>query len=161
MVSHLVRHHIGLGKITGRLVFTFHLAVKSQIDIDFLISRTIKRPHRSLRSTACRLHHASEHHQFRLGIAHASFSEHLFPGIFRIRKNGLHHACQLLLLRCRLVIRLFDPGFTTKGVGVGLGLGLAISHTIVSDHGGRIMVDSQPGMGSVFTVELPGVSGEN
>ncbi len=57
--------------------------------------------------------------------------------------------------------KIFDPGFTTKGVGVGLGLGLAISHTIVSDHGGRIMVDSQPGIGSVFTVELPCANGEN
>jgi signal transduction histidine kinase len=51
--------------------------------------------------------------------------------------------------------RIFDPGFTTKGVGVGLGLGLAISYRIAQDHGGRIEVESRPGAGSRFTVILP------
>jgi len=51
--------------------------------------------------------------------------------------------------------KIFDPGFTTRGVGVGIGLGLSICHTIVSDHGGRIIVASQPGIGSDFTVEFP------
>jgi len=51
--------------------------------------------------------------------------------------------------------RIFDPGFTTKGVGVGLGLGLSISYRIVQDHGGRIEVHSEPGQGSRFTVRLP------
>jgi signal transduction histidine kinase len=51
--------------------------------------------------------------------------------------------------------RLFDPGFTTKGVGVGTGLGLAISHRIVADHRGRIEVRSVPGRGATFSVTLP------
>jgi signal transduction histidine kinase len=53
------------------------------------------------------------------------------------------------------VPRVFDPGFTTKGVGVGTGLGLAICHQIVTAHGGTIGVTSQPGAGSTFTVRLP------
>ena len=51
--------------------------------------------------------------------------------------------------------RLFDPGFTTKGVGVGTGLGLAISYRIVQSHRGTISVASEPGQGATFTIRLP------
>jgi signal transduction histidine kinase len=50
--------------------------------------------------------------------------------------------------------RIFDPGFTTKGVGVGTGLGLSICYQIIKDHLG-IKLDSEPGRGSTFTVILP------
>jgi signal transduction histidine kinase len=51
--------------------------------------------------------------------------------------------------------RIFDPGFTTKGVGVGTGLGVPICHQIVTAHAGTISVTSQPGVGSTFSVRLP------
>jgi signal transduction histidine kinase len=51
--------------------------------------------------------------------------------------------------------RIFDPFFTTRPVGSGTGLGLAVSYGIVSEHGGRIDVDSQVGKGSCFTIWLP------
>ena len=51
--------------------------------------------------------------------------------------------------------RVFDPGFTTKGVGVGTGLGLSICYQIIEDHKGRISAQSQPGHGTVFTIVLP------
>lgn len=51
--------------------------------------------------------------------------------------------------------RLFDPFFTTKDVGEGTGLGLSISHHIVSAHGGKIEVESSPGVGTCFRVYLP------
>jgi PAS domain S-box-containing protein len=51
--------------------------------------------------------------------------------------------------------KIFDPGFTTKGVGVGTGLGLSICYKIIQDHHGRIEVDSEVGKGTTFTVSLP------
>lgn len=51
--------------------------------------------------------------------------------------------------------RIFEPGFTTKGLRVGMGLGLAITRQSVDRHGGFIDVRSEPGQGTTFTVRLP------
>ena len=51
--------------------------------------------------------------------------------------------------------KIFDPGFTTKGVGVGTGLGLSICYQIIQDHHGTIEAESTPGDGTTFTIRLP------
>lgn len=51
--------------------------------------------------------------------------------------------------------RIFNPFFTTKEVGKGMGMGLSVSYRIIDSHGGTIRVESEPGRGAEFIVELP------
>jgi two-component system NtrC family sensor kinase len=51
--------------------------------------------------------------------------------------------------------RIFDPFFSTKEEAKGVGLGLAVVYGIIKRHGGTISVESAPGSGATFTIELP------
>jgi two-component system NtrC family sensor kinase len=51
--------------------------------------------------------------------------------------------------------RIFEPFFTTKPPGIGTGLGLSLCQGIIESHGGTITVQSPPGGGTVFRIELP------
>ncbi len=71
--------------------------------------------------------------------------------LVEVRDTGLGIAAENLP-------RIFDPFFTTKEVGSGTGLGLAVCYGIVTEHGGRLEVQSQMGQGTTFTISLPAVN---
>ena len=51
--------------------------------------------------------------------------------------------------------KIFDPFFTTKPQGVGTGLGLWITYNVVAQHGGKVELATEPGVGTTFTITLP------
>jgi len=61
-------------------------------------------------------------------------------------------------IKAEHIRRIYDPFFTTKGIGRGTGLGLSVSFGILQEHGGAIFVDSVPGQGTTFQVALPSMA---
>ncbi|MCP3891229.1 MAG: response regulator [Desulfobulbaceae bacterium] len=56
--------------------------------------------------------------------------------------------------------KIFDPYFTTKGIGKGTGMGLSIVHGIIKSYGGFITLSSEPGKGTAFHIFIPVIGDE-
>jgi len=61
----------------------------------------------------------------------------------------------------KIIDKICDPFFTTKGEGKGTGLGMPIVNNIVSQHGGFIEIDSKVGLGTTFSIYFPMISNDN
>ena len=68
--------------------------------------------------------------------------------VLTVQDNGIGMSQEILE-------KIFVPFFTTKDVNEGTGLGLPVVHGIVTSHGGTIRVQSAPGQGARFDIELP------
>jgi signal transduction histidine kinase len=77
---------------------------------------------------------------------HSSFEDN------QVKVNFSDNGCGILK---EIQDKIFEPFFSTKGVGQGTGLGLSISYGIVRDYGGQIKVSSQVGAGTTFTLLFP------
>lgn len=65
-----------------------------------------------------------------------------------VRDNGIG-------IKKESIQNIFDPFYTSRDVGEGMGLGLSICHTIVKNHGGQLTVDSEFGLWTEFSFDLP------
>jgi PAS domain S-box-containing protein len=82
-------------------------------------------------------------------------------GVLTIRTSVIEGVCLIEVrdtgsgIAPAVLPRIFDPFFTTKSEGEGTGLGLSVSLGIVERHGGKILVDTEVGKGTTFTLCLP------
>lgn len=82
-------------------------------------------------------------------------------GIIKIKTENLSGKIRITIsdtgkgIKSEHLKHIFDPGFTTKGVGVGTGLGLSICYQIIQKHDGTIKAENNSKKGSSFIIELP------
>jgi two-component system NtrC family sensor kinase len=84
-------------------------------------------------------------------------------GLIRIQSRFLSDSNQIELrfrdngkgIPAEIQKRIFDPFFSTKDANEGTGLGLSVSYGIVGNHQGEILVKSEPGQWTEFTILLP------
>jgi two-component system cell cycle sensor histidine kinase/response regulator CckA len=94
----------------------------------------------------------------RIEARRRAVGEEVHPKLFQISSN---ECVELLVVDTGTGIpfhlreKIFDPFFTTKEIGKGTGLGLSMAYTIVRNHGGSIVVESEENVGTTFHIYLP------
>lgn len=79
------------------------------------------------------------------------------PSVYRLRG---YTAEECMSMDEDVRAKAFEPFFTTKDIGAGPGLGLAMVYGSVQQHGGRVEMDSAPGVGTTVRIQLPAVMPE-
>ena len=98
-----------------------------------------------------------------LETANVSFGEESLGGYRELNAGGyvmLGISDSGTGMNAQVMARVFEPFFSTKGVGQGTGLGLSTCYGIIKQSGGHISVYSEPGRGTVFKIYLPRVEPE-
>ena len=84
MVAHLVGDDVGLGEVAGGAEAAVQLVEEGEVEVDPLIGRAIKRPHRRRAEAAGRLHGVGEQHQPGLLVGPARRREDPVPGVLGV-----------------------------------------------------------------------------
>jgi PAS domain S-box-containing protein len=125
----------------------FHLSLQPDLPPTMADSHQLEQVLTNLMTNA--IHALSEHNGRRLLEVH---SEYAAPNVrMAVGDTGPG-------IPAEVIPKIFDPFFTTKGPGKGTGLGLSICHSIVQEHHGRIVVESETGKGARFIIEFPFVA---
>ena len=142
--------------------FDLHEGIESSIRIGYaqLQNRVVRKEFGKIAQVSCS---PSQINQVILNLlSNAAQATKDGEGIITVR-TGMRDAAHVAVevadngsgIPAEVLPKIFDPFFTTKGVGKGTGLGLSICYKIVENHGGKLEVQSRPGVGTRFTLVLP------
>lgn len=141
----LVRHHLGLGRIS--LEREFHLENDTVVcDQEQMVQAMVALMVNAVEAM-------EEGGQLTVGTEPLEKDEKQYVKIF-ISDTGVGMSEEVRE-------NIFDPFFSTKSETKGVGLGLAVVYGIVQRHNGHIYVESQPGQGTTFFIEIPREQGIN
>jgi signal transduction histidine kinase len=165
--THGERRRVSVGQVAREALSLLRAALPSGIDIrceveaiSDLVDADPTQLHQVFMNLGANAGHAigSRGGEFVIRIANLQSGE-ILPGATQPMPFGEYVCIEVSDTGCgmsrEVLARIFDPFFSTKPINEGTGLGLAVVHGIVSDHGGTIRVESEPGRGTTFRVLLP------
>jgi len=165
--THGERRRVSVGQVAREALSLLRAALPSGIDIrceveaiSDLVDADPTQLHQVFMNLGANAGHAIGSRGGELVIRIANFqSGEILPGATQPLPFGEYVCIEVSDTGCgmsrEVLARIFDPFFTTKPINEGTGLGLAVVHGIVSDHGGTIRVESEPGRGTTFRILLP------
>ena len=136
------------------------IEIKQNIDSDSLIVGNQTQVHQILMNLCTNASHAMEKNG---GVLEVNLKDISVEGHQKSNWPGLKQGDYIMLevndtgtgIPADIIDSIFEPYFTTKGLGEGTGMGLAMVHGIVETYGGKIYVNSKQGEGTTFSVLLP------